>query len=151
MSYDMQMLGHCLSWGSNAYLTAANLAATAADWAVLKVQHPVQLKRISIFITTAVTAGQTAPQVTVWSRPTSATTANQVSLGVLTIPTAAAVGGVYYKELESVRIPAGYDLALQVSRQAADAGTAAGAGFIGFLALADQEVPANQSKMVASA
>lgn len=152
MAYNERMnIGLALSWGSNAYLTAANLAATAADWAVIKVQHPVQVRRISIFITTAVTAGLIVPTVTVYRRPTTASTSGQVLLGTLTIPNGTAAGSVVYKELESVRINAGEDLAFKVNVQATDGGTAAGAGFIGAIIEQDPEVPANQSKMIASA
>lgn len=151
MSYDAQMLGLCLSRSSAAWDTAANLAAAAADWAIVKVHHPVQIKRISFFVTTLVSSSLTAAKVSLFSRPTSGSASGQVTLGVLTIPTGSAVGSVIYKDLESVRVNAGYDLAFGVTLQATDAGTAAGAGFAGMIVLADPDVPANQSKMVASA
>lgn len=150
MAYD-NVQGHLISWSGTGLFTAANLAATAADWAVAKVHHPIQVKRISFFVTTAVTAGTTAPKVTVYSRPTSASASGQATLGVLTIPNGAAVGAVYYKDLESVRVQPGYDLAFVVSLQATDGGTAAGAGFAVARVLEDHEVPANLSKMIASA
>lgn len=151
MGYDVQHLGLCLSYANTGFLTAAGLAAAGSDWMVLKVHHPVQVKRLSCFISTAITAGTTAPQVTLYSRPTSGSTAGQVSLGVLTIPTGTAVGSVVYKELESVRVAAGYDLAFVVSRTAGDAGTPGGAGYMGAVILPDPDAPANQSKMIASA
>jgi hypothetical protein len=151
MSYDRLALDKCLHLGSGTITTAANLAATAADWIVYNVQAPIVIRRISIFISTAVTAGNTAPIVSVYSRPTTASSAGQVTIGTLTVPNGTAAGKVVYKELSSVRVQAGYDLALAVTTKAGDAGTAAGAGFVGFMYEYDPEVPADQTKMIASA
>jgi len=136
---------------SGTITTAANLAATAADWVVFNVQHPIMIKRISMFIKTACTFGNTAPVVSVYSRPTTASSAGQVTIGTLTIPNGTAAGKVVYKELNSVRVHAGYDLALAVTTKGGDAGTAQGDGFIGFMYEMDPEVPADQTKMIASA
>ena len=151
MSYDRLALDRCLNVASGTITTAANLAATAADWVVFNVQHPIVIKRISMFIKTAVTAGNTAPIVSVYSRPTTASSAGQVTIGTLTIPNGTAAGKVVYKELNSVRVHAGYDLCLAVTTKAGDSGTAAGDGFIGFMYEMDPEVPADQTKMIASA
>lgn len=148
MSYDNAQ-GGLFSWSSNGHLTAANLAATAADWSVLNVHAPIMIKRISFFVTTAVTSSTTNAQVTLFSRPTSASASGQVTLGVLTIPTGTAVGKVLYKDLESVRVKPGYDLCFAVSLQST--GSAAGAGFASARILEDLDVPANLSNMVASA
>lgn len=152
MAYNERMhVGLALAWGSNAYLTAANLAATAADWATIKVMHPIQVRRISFNVTTAVTAGTIVPTVTVHSGPTQGSASGRVLLGTLTIPNGTAAGKVVYKELESVRVPAGYDLVFRVNVQATDGGTAAGAGFAGALIELDPEIPGNQTNMIASA
>lgn len=151
MSYDKLALERALTLGSGTITTAANLAATAADWVVFNVGHPILLRRIQMFIKTAVTAGNTAPIVTVYSRPTTASSSGQVSLGAITIPNGTAAGSVIYKELDSVRVSAGYDLCLSVTTKAGDSGTAAGDGFIQFVYEADPEAPANQTKMTASA
>lgn len=151
MSYDMQALGVQLMWRSNAFLTGANLAATAADWAEIHCHTSVQVKRITFGVTTAVLAGTLAPTVTVYQRPTAGSNASQVLLGTLTIPNGTAAGSIVYKELESVRLKAGQGLAFRVNVQATDGGTAAGVGFPGALIIADPEIPANQSLMIASA
>lgn len=152
MSYNERMyLGSALMWRTNAFLTGANLAATAADWAEIHCHHPVQVRRISFGVTTAVTAGTTAPTVTVYRRPTAGSNSGQVLLGTLTIPNGTAAGSVVYKELESVRVKAGEGLAFRVNVQATDGGTAAGIGFAGALIELDPEAPANQSLMIASA
>ena len=150
MSYDMHALGAQLMWRNNAYLTGANLAATAADWAELHCHIPVQVKRITFGVKTAVTAGNVAPTVTVYQRPTSGSNSSQVLLGTLTIPNGTAAGSIVYKDLESVRIKAGQGLAFRVNTQATDNGTAAGVGFPGALILLDPEYPVNQALMVAS-
>jgi len=152
MSYNERLhLAGQLMWRSNAFLTGANLAATAADWAEIHCHHPVQVRRITFGVTTAVTAGTTAPTVTVYRRPTAGSNSGQVLLGTLTIPNGTAAGSVVYKELESVRIKAGEGLAFRVNVQAVDGGTAAGIGFPGALVEMDPEVPGNQSLMIASA
>jgi hypothetical protein len=152
MAYNERLhVGSALMWRSNAFLTAANLAATAADWAEIHCHHPVQVRRISFGITTAVTAGTTAPQVTVYRRPTAGSNSGQVLLGTLIIPNGTAAGSIVYKELESVRVKAGEGLAFRVNVQAVDGGTAAGLGFAGALVEMDPEYPGNQSLMIASA
>lgn len=150
MSYDLAS-GGMFNFTSTANGTAANLAATAADWAVMNVHFPIQVKRISFFVKTAVTASTTAPKVTLFSRPTTASASGQVTLGVLTIPSGTAAGAVIYKDLESVRVKPGYDLCFAVSLQATDSGTAAGAGFALARILEDPDVPGNMSLMTASA
>lgn len=151
MSYDAQILSSQLMWRSNAFLTGANLAATAADWAEIHCHHPVMVKRITFGVTTAVTAGLVVPTVTVYRRPTAGSNSSQVLLGTLTIANGTAAGSVVYKELESVRIKAGEGLAFRVNVQATDGGTAAGIGFPGAIILADPEAPLNQALMIASA
>lgn len=151
MSYDLQSFHLSLSHSSTSHLTAAGLAAAGSDWSVIKVHYPVAIQRFSCFISAGVTAGTTAPQVTLYSRPTSGSTAGQVSLGVLTIPSGSTTGQVIYKDLDSVIVNAGSDLAMVVSRQAGDAGTAAGSGYMGVVVAVSPDVPASQSKMVASA
>jgi hypothetical protein len=151
MSYDRLQLDRCLHLNSGTITTAANLAATAADWVVYGVQHPIVIRRISIFMTLACSASTTAPVVTVYSRPTTASSAGQVTIGTLTIPNATAAGKVVYKELNSVRVNAGNDLCLAVTTQGGGSGTAAGTGFIGLMYEMAPEVPADQPNMIASA
>lgn len=151
MAYAERMhIGLALQWRTNAFLTGANLAATAADWAEIHCHHPIQVRRITFGVTTQVTAGTTAPTVTVYRRPTAGSSSGQVLLGTLTIANGTVAGSIVYKELESVRVKAGEGLAFRVNVQAVDGGTAAGVGFAGAIVEQDPEYPGNQSLMVAS-
>ncbi len=136
---------------SSGFTTALNLAATAALYQGYAVMAPVALNRLSFIVTTATTSGSVAGQVGFIRYPTYASTAASVAIGTLTIPTAAAVGSVYYKDVAYSKINAGEELAVWITRQQVDSGTATGAGFVGFsFELAPQSV-ADQSNMVASA
>ncbi len=142
---------HSLVRIDSALDTALNLAASVGNYAGLAVHAPIALTRVSFIVTSAVTSGSVAGQVAFKRFPTFGSTTGSVSLGSLTIPNAAAVGQVYYKDLTYARLNAGEELMIQKGVQAVDAGTAAGAGFVGFLFDPAPEYVANQSNMIASA
>lgn len=154
MGYPSQVLfGQLATPFTNAHLTAANLAATAADWAVWNIHSPVILKRVSFFVTLNVAASTLAPRITFYKRPTSNSTAGQVVLANLNILTGATVGQVYYKDITTspaARLSPGHDLAVAVSVQCTDAGTAAGKGFAHWYGELDPEYVGNLTNMVAS-
>ena len=129
---EYTMWSHALSRASGAWDTALNLAASAALYAGYGVHQPIALNRISFLVTTLVTAGSVAGQVGFVQYPTYASTTNSVSLGVLTIPNATAVGTVVYKDISYVQLNAGNELAVWIKTQAVDSGNATGAGFPGF-------------------
>lgn len=135
--------------------TAANLAATAGQWVGFAVLSPIMATRLKFIVTTAVTAGTTAPVVAVKRRPTLGSSSNAVVLTSMTIPNGAAVGTVYYRDIpygsgtSNKYLNAGEELSLEVTTQATDGGTAAGAGFITVERENVVDQAANQSKMVA--
>lgn len=154
MSYpEMINYENSLKRKSNAIDTAVNLAAVAASYAGYAVLQPVSVKRLMFFVTTQVTAGTTAPKIQLLSYPTYASATSAATLGTLTIPNGAAVGNVYFKDLsDATRVLAGAELAIQApSTQAADAGTAAGGGWVGFIWEPAPDADANNTKLVASA
>lgn len=142
---------HAIVAKSNAPLTALNLAAATGQYAGYAVHAPVALNRISFLVTTAVTSGSVNGQVAFKRYPTFGSSSGAVAIGTLTIPNAAAVGSVYYKDVSYVRVNAGEELAVLINVQCVDAGTAAGAGFVGFLFDPAPEYAGNQTNMTASA
>lgn len=136
---------------SNAALTACNLAASTGDYLLLYQSEQVVITRLEAIVTTALVAETAAPVLTFYARPTIGSTSGQLTLGTLTFPDLTAAGKVLYKNIESVKIPAGYTIAVNRSTQATSSGTAAGACFVmmkGFIAVED---PRNNSLMLASA
>ncbi len=148
---EYSMWSHALVAKATTPFTALNLAAAAAQYTGYAVHAPVALNRISFLVTTAVTSGSVAGAVAFKQYPTFGSSTNSVAIGTLTIPNAAAVGQVYYKDVSYVRLNAGDELAVLINVQAVDAGTAAGAGFVGFTFEPAPEYVANQSNMIASA
>lgn len=140
---------------SNAADTAANLAATAAQWVGYAVVMPVSVIRVMFFVTTAVTAGLVAPVIAVKRRPTFGSSSGAVTIASMTIPNGAAAGKVYYQDIvygsgssSKVLVNAGEELSLDVATQATDSGTAAGAGFITIIYDPAVDADANQSNMI---
>lgn len=88
----------------------------------------VLVRRVSFQVTTA-TVSSGGIVLTFYVRPTPGSTAGQVTLGTITIPTAIAAGTVYYNDLgeTGVLLP-GQELACDVTTAAAGGG-AAGAGY----------------------
>jgi hypothetical protein len=147
MSYSEEILHGCVLPTSAP--SSAQSLASAADMLVYNVGEQLILTRIMIQISTAtVSSGNIV--VSVYQRPTYGSTAGQVLIGTLVIPTGVAAGGIYYKNVESVKIPQGSQLAFACSTAAAGGG-AAGAGFCMFKGFMSSEDPKNVSAMVASA
>lgn len=149
--YTSEQLGWVLLPTSNAFLTAASIGGSVADYAVWNVVESVSLTRIMWFTKTLV-ASSTANEIyTFYQRPTSGSTSGQVAIGTLTIPTATAVGKVLYKEIESVILLPGQDLAIKRTTQGTDGSSVAGAGFFGFKYFGTNEDPRSAANMVKSA
>lgn len=142
---------HALVPKSNATLTALNLAASTGQYAGYAVMAPVALNRIMFLVSTAVTSGSVAGQVVFKQYPTFGSTTNSVALGTLTIPNAAAVGSVYYKDIAYTKLNAGDELSVLIGVQAVDAGTAAGAGYVGFQFDPAPDYVGNNTDQIASA
>lgn len=130
MAYESkQGLGYLIR-KTNAHDTAENLAATAAVYGGYLVAKPCQLTRFMFYVTTLVEADTTAPVVEVNQRPTYNSATGEVQLASITIPEATAVGKVMFARPSSpVVLNIGDELSFEHVTQAADSGTAAGAGF----------------------
>ncbi len=153
MSYpEMVVFEGYLKRKTNAPDTALNLAAAAAQYAGYAVLQPISVKRLLFFVTTATTFGTLAPKVAITNRPTYASSSNATTIATMTIPTTAAVGNVYYKDIaDATRINAGNELSLDINVQGTDSGTAAGAGWFTFVWEPAPDADANQTKTTAGA
>lgn len=143
-------LGHLVP-ASNASLTAQNLAAAPGVYAEFIVTKPCNIQQLNFCVTTLVAASVTAPQVKVKQRITPGSDTGAVDLCTLTIPNGTAVGKVLYKKIGSVQLNMGDSLVFQLVTQAADATSAAGAGFYDVVLALDEESEGNQGDAVASA
>lgn len=151
MAYvDKQGLGYLIR-KSNAHDTAINLAAATGTYGGYLVTKPVAVRRFSFYVITNVLAGTTAPIVGLRRRPTYNSASGELTIANLTIPNAAVLGTVYYKDISAYQIHPGDELSVERAVQAADSGTAAGTGFIDVELESSPEVPANESDMIASA
>lgn len=142
---------HALVATSTGAATPLNLAAVVGNYVAYAVHSPIALNRISFLVTTAVTSGSVAGQVAFKRYPTYNSSAGSVAIGSLIIPNAASVGQVYYKDVKYVQLNAGEQLQVLIGVQAVDAGSAAGAGYIGFLFDPAPDSIGDQTNMVASA
>lgn len=145
--YSEELLHGCVL-PTSAPSTAQSLAS-AADMLVYNVCEQIVVTRIMLQVSTAtVSTGNIV--VSVYERPTYGSSSGQVLIGTLVIPSGVAAGKIYYKDVESVKIPQGSQLAFVCSTAAAGGG-AAGAGFSNFKAFMASEDPKNVSQMVLSA
>lgn len=153
MSYpEMEFINLAVAPKSAGYQTAMNLAAAAAQWQGYAVMYPISIKRSMFFVTTAVSASTTAPQVAVKSRPTYGSATGAVVISTITIPSGATAGQVYYANVsDNVRIQVGYELSLECTVQAVDGTTATGAGFMGCIYEMSPDANQNMSFAVAAA
>lgn len=114
---------------------------TAYSWTVFK---PMQVKQLLAVVST-VMSSTAAVVLTFYRRPTYGSSANQVSLGTLTVGATAAVGTVYYKAISGTVLAPGEQVACIATTVASTSGKV----FPGFDADENPEVPVNLSNMVA--
>jgi hypothetical protein len=127
--------------------TAEVLTAAAAVYGSYMAHYPLVVQRFSFHVSTAIsdlTASVVELQKVTLADVTS-------SITTLTVPNGTAVGKVLYKDCTPVIIAAGEKLQMKHLTQGGLGGTPAGAGFYGFLAALEPEVPGNLSNMIASA
>lgn len=105
----------------------------------------VQVNRIMIH--TAVAIVSATPVVVAFKQRTAyGVTANQVTIGTITIPGGAAAGQIYYKELDPAKLLPGQELVVEVTAAAATSGTC----FAGVKFGHSPETPFNVPVMIAS-
>ncbi len=151
MSYPQKQGMGYLVRASNAFDTAENLAATAAVYGELYVTKPCSLAELRFHVTTVIAADTTAPVVEVNRRPTPGSATGEVLFDQITIPDATAAGTVMVARSAPIQLNVGDSLAFEHVTQAADAGTATGAGFYDVVLHLDDEADGNQSDLTVSA
>lgn len=149
--YDNLSASHALIRKSNAHDTAEDLTATAAVYGGYLVTYPIAIRRIYFYVTEALVASSAAAVVEFNQRPMYGTGSGEVLLGQITVPHAAAIGAVYYKDISPVRLNPGDELSYEHVTAITSTGTAAGKGFYGILYELAPEAVANNSDMIASA
>lgn len=142
--YSEELLSPCVL-PTSAPSTAQSLASTG-DILVYNFGETIVVTRIMVLISTTVSSSSSVV-VNVYQRPTYGSTSGQVLIGTLTIPTGTAAGSIMYKNIESVKVPQGSQLAFNVGTAA----SSAGAGFCMFKSFMASEDPRNVSAMIASA
>ena len=145
MAYTQPFMAGALIPKSTAVFTAEDLSAAVAVYGGFLITKQCKIKRIGFYVTTVISA-TTNPAVEFNRRPTYNSSSGEILLGTLTIPTTTAVGTVVYKDIDPVVLFPGDELSLEHTVQA----SATGAGFYVFEVCDDPEVPANQTKMLAS-
>lgn len=111
------------------------------------VARPIIVRQVSMCLTTAITSSGSVV-VALKQYPVANSASNEVLLGALTIPTGAAAGTVYYKDLAAVyKIVPGQELVFEVTTAASSAGKATPM----FVSDDSPETAANDANMVKSA
>lgn len=131
MAYPQEIMVGAIVRNSNAHDTAEVLTAAAAVFGSYTVMAPIQVKRLSFAVSTAI-SDLTASVV----RLTKVSAANVTTSlsGNMTIANGLAVKKVVYKDFSASKIGVGEFLQLEHLTQGGLGGTPAGAGFYGFLA-----------------
>lgn len=151
MSYPRQMgLGELVR-KSGAHDTAEVVSAAAAVYGGYLVTKAVELKRFSFYVSVAIVAATTAPVVKISRRPTFNSSSGELEIARLTLPTGTAIGKVVYKDVDPYQLLPGDELSIEHVTQAADPGTAAGAGYYDAILQSGPESDANCSALLASA
>lgn len=151
MSYPQHSYSGALIPEGTGMVGAETVSAAIAVHGSYLVMKQCRIKAIMFYITTAIAASTTAPAVRAQRRPTYNSSSGQVVLATLTLPDLTAAGKVVYKACTPQTLYPGETLTFEHTIQAVDGSSAAGAGYYGFEIELDPEVPANQSKMLASA
>ncbi len=149
MAYPQELFvtGGALVRTSANFDTAEVLTASAGVYGSYMAHYPLAVQRFSFHVSTAI-SDLTSPIVELQKVTLADVTS---SITTLTIPNGTAVAKVVYKDFSPVVIAAGEKLQMKHSTQGGLGGTPAGAGFYGFLAGLEPEVPGNMSNMTASA
>jgi hypothetical protein len=138
MSYDQQK--------DQLILQVAGSLASVATLAGLFYMpfHPIVVQEFSAMITTSPTV--TPATIILKRRPTPGSDSGAITIGTLILPVGATIGNVYYKKGLDTKCYPGDEIAIGVT-----AAATAGAATFGFAWSPNWDIPANNSKMIASA
>jgi len=110
-----------------------------------------KVSRVGFVIVTTVLADAVAAQVEFNRRPTIASATGEVLMGTVIIPDEAAVGAVYYTDIDPVSFAPGEELSFEHTVAADDSGSQAGTGYYVFEFQDDPEYVSNSTNMIESA
>lgn len=130
--YENKQASHAIVRGSNAFDTAENLAATAADYGIFYVMRPIKVTGFYFYVTTAMVSDTLAASVALTRRITPGSDTGAVVISTMAIPDLTAAGKVVYEFVEPVLVYPGDNILCDHTVQCTSATTAAGAGFYGF-------------------
>jgi len=147
MAYPQEMLAQTIIVPGTPFQSAMSFTAAAGAYGTMFATYPFMVQRLSVLVTTAIldlTSSVVAlDKVTVGGTTTAITT--------VTIPNLTAAGKVIKSDCTPVKIGIGDKLIFRLKTQGALGGTPAGAGFVGFLASMQPEVPGNETNSITSA
>lgn len=119
------------------------LTATGVpDFSYVNFENMRVWRFIAKIIDTTVSTGNIVVQLL--SRPVYGSSSGQVIVGSLNIPSGAVLGQMYYKDFTAVTVPAGNEMAFNISVAAAGGG-AAGSAILSYLADYSPETSVNQN------
>ncbi len=147
MAYPQELLSHTIITPSANFQTAQSLTAAASSYGTMFCTYPIMVQRLS-FLVSAAPADLTSSVVALDKVTVGNVTAN---ITTITIPVGAVAGKVYKSDCTPVKIGIGDKLVFRLKTQGGLGGTPAGAGFYGFLASMQPEVPGNETNSVTSA
>lgn len=128
--------------------TVSAAVAVHGEWLVAQ---KLQITRIMFYVTTAIAASVTPPQVAFKKRIIQGSASGGSTIGTLILPDLTAAGKVVYKDVTPVALEVGDVLCLEHTVQAVDGSSAAGVGYYMWECQLSPEYKANQADMVASA
>lgn len=129
-------------------LREIGLASASASHGEFICVQPCKIMQLQFLLAGESAGGTTtAPTVVFKKRPTPLSATGQTTLGVLTIPDATAVGKLVYKPIAPISMAVGDSVEISWT---AGVGTPTGKGLASFICEDDPEVPANNSRMLAS-
>ena len=147
MGYPQEVLAQTVIVPSANFQTALSLTQAAAAYGTMFVTYPMQIQRLSVYLSAATSdltnSVVSLVKVTVGSVTTAITT--------VTVPNSTAVGKVVKADCSPVKVGIGDKLLFALKTQGGLGGTPAGAAFLGFLAAMQPEVTGNETNSITSA
>lgn len=141
----------CIQLAENAaeVLKEIDIGAASGTHGELLCVRPCKVKQFNFTLSGELAGGTSvAPTVVFKKRPTPFSSGSQSTLATLTIPDATAIGKTVYKVIEPVSMAVGDTIQITWT---IGTGTPTGMGYYSFVCEDVNELPANNSDMIASA
>lgn len=157
MSYTQVEANHlaffvpCIQLAENAaeVLKEIDIGAASGTHGELLCVRPCKIKEFRFTLSGELAGGTTtAPTVVFKKRPTPFSSSGQTTMATLTVPDATAIGKTVYKVISPVSMAVGDTVQITWT---VGVGTPTGMGYYSFICEDKNELPANNSDMIASA